>query len=406
MDEPIPAEPRRWGRIALVTLAVGGLVALQGAGQGSWPLRAGHALLVLALAALALRPRRPTPGRDAGGTPVPTRAASRTVLFQCMEDTRAEVAEAAHVRSVRLQLDYITPMPVTIDTDAVLLESALADVLRTAIHSTRQGTVLVMAYCWREEGQLRLELVVMDGGSGMNPTELRGMFQEWHGVDSATDERRLARAARTAIQLGGNLEVGRWPGIGTVYRLDVPAGADDGVVFFHPPQRPETEPAAPEEVAVPPLPPDESLAGLRVLVVDDIQVNRRLLEKILTRRGAEVTLARNGREGSERCLASIALGIPFDAILMDIHMPEMDGYEATSRIRAGGYVHPILAVTADAALGGREDFLLQGFTEHIPKPIDRNFLVSRLRSLCGLDVAEPTADPTPAAPPPSDRGPS
>jgi CheY-like chemotaxis protein len=117
-------------------------------------------------------------------------------------------------------------------------------------------------------------------------------------------------------------------------------------------------------------------------------VNRRLLEKLLTKRGARVTPAESGPEALEREAEARAGGRPFHATLMDIHMPRMDGIETTQRLREAGYGGLILAVTADATLGGRAEFTAAGFDDLVPKPIDKEKLFSLLAA--GRAAAKPS----------------
>jgi CheY-like chemotaxis protein len=116
------------------------------------------------------------------------------------------------------------------------------------------------------------------------------------------------------------------------------------------------------------------LSGLSVLVVDDAQDNRELINRFLARAGANVQMAANGAEG-----VSIALRSHFDAILMDIQMPVLDGYEATKRLRANLYHGPIIALTAHALKAEKDRALSEGFDAYLTKPVNRAELVKTLR---------------------------
>jgi two-component system sensor histidine kinase BarA len=110
------------------------------------------------------------------------------------------------------------------------------------------------------------------------------------------------------------------------------------------------------------------LAGVQVLVAEDNEVSRRLVAYLLDRRGAEVTVAINGRQALERIGSQ-----HFDLVLMDVHMPEMDGATVTAMVRAAerGIRHtPVVALTADALEGNRERFLDAGMDDYLPKPVD------------------------------------
>ena len=124
--------------------------------------------------------------------------------------------------------------------------------------------------------------------------------------------------------------------------------------------------------------------ALRILVVDDSIDNQRLLRMLLTKAGATVVLAENGRVACD--LVGEGTGASrFDLILMDIQMPEMDGYEATRRLRQMGFRKPIIAVTAHAMTGDREKCLAAGCDDYLTKPVDKQTLhatVSHWLSVC------------------------
>jgi len=133
------------------------------------------------------------------------------------------------------------------------------------------------------------------------------------------------------------------------------------------------------------------LAGLRLLVVEDNMLNRQVAAELLAGEGAEVSLAEGGLEGVERVRREQP---PFDAVLMDIQMPDIDGLEATRRIRqlAGGLDLPIIAMTANASRTDREACLAAGMNDHVGKPIDLQQLVATLQQWTGRGTALVPAD--------------
>ena len=116
----------------------------------------------------------------------------------------------------------------------------------------------------------------------------------------------------------------------------------------------------------------------RILVVEDTPDIQRLLDLLLRTTGAEVVIAGNGTEGVRAVEASVAAKRPFDLILMDIQMPEMDGYTATKILRKQGFRGPIIALTAYAMEGDRVRCLAAGCTDYLEKPIDH----ARLLTMC------------------------
>jgi CheY-like chemotaxis protein/HPt (histidine-containing phosphotransfer) domain-containing protein len=145
------------------------------------------------------------------------------------------------------------------------------------------------------------------------------------------------------------------------------------------------------EAAGLPLPAagEKFLAGTRILVAEDGPDNQRLIQTILSMAGAQVELAADGREAVAKAQAA-----SFDVVLMDMQMPEMDGYEATRTLRAQGYAAPILALTAHAMTGDRQKCLAAGCTDHLTKPIDSTQLLVTVarhagKEISGLDSAAP-----------------
>jgi CheY-like chemotaxis protein len=117
-----------------------------------------------------------------------------------------------------------------------------------------------------------------------------------------------------------------------------------------------------------------------VLLAEDGLDNQRLIRLVLEQAGLEVEVAHDGRTAYERALAVATAGEPFDVILMDMQMPEVDGYTATSRLREAGYTGTIVALTAHAMSGDREKCLRAGCDDFASKPIDRAALVGLLRA--------------------------
>ncbi|MBK6636896.1 MAG: response regulator [Rhodocyclaceae bacterium] len=124
----------------------------------------------------------------------------------------------------------------------------------------------------------------------------------------------------------------------------------------------------------------DRLAGLRLLVVEDNLLNQQVAKELLQRSGAEVEIAGGGLDGVSQALAAMAAGAPFDAILMDVQMPDIDGLEATRRIlaQATGPTGPIIAMTANAMDSDKEACRAAGMVDHVGKPIDLDLLVATI----------------------------
>ena len=119
--------------------------------------------------------------------------------------------------------------------------------------------------------------------------------------------------------------------------------------------------------------------SMRVLLAEDVLVSQRLISLVLRRAGAEVWTADDGKDAVATVLAAEAAGTPFDVVLMDMQMPHLDGYGATTTLRAAGYVRPIVALTAHAMSGERERCLAAGCDDFTTKPIDGAELLATMR---------------------------
>ena len=203
-----------------------------------------------------------------------------------------------------------------------------------------------------------------------------GLFQPFHRVHSQVPGGPggtglgLAISRRLAERLGGEIGVRSAPGVGTIFTLTIPI------------RQPETEARVPE--------PDGRERALRadvaalawqsvharILLAEDNDANRQVIALRLGRAGAEVVTARNGKEALERFDDAARQGRPIEAVIMDMEMPVIDGYEAVRQLRARGCSAPIIAVTAYAMREDRDECLAIGCDDHISKPIewDRLFL--------------------------------
>ena len=294
----------------------------------------------------------------------------------------AEVASALRPRAVEAGLAFdvrfVGPCPATVMTDPTRLRQILTNLLSNALKFTKAGSVrLVTSLAVGDDLVPRLRFAVTDTGIGLTAEQAARLFQPFTQADLSTTRQfggtglGLAICRRLAGLLGGSVAVDSEPGVGSTFTFEIHPGDLAGV---------RLRPAAEALAAAPPADaaaaaPRPRLAG-RVLLAEDGPDNQRLLSHHLRSAGADVTVAGNGRLAVELALASAAAGgRPFDLVLMDVQMPEMDGHAATRALRSAGWAGPILALTAHALSDDRRACLAAGCDDVLTKPITADALV-------------------------------
>ena len=278
-------------------------------------------------------------------------------------------------KRLKLEVELEAPVPETIQTDPTRLRQILLNLASNAIKFTQEGGVTLRARMAdpsaRGGGVMILEVV--DTGIGLTDEQKRGIFEAFSQADSATTRKfggtglGLTISRRLARLLGGDIAVESEQGRGSAFRVSVATGSLEGVRMIetsraariaHERERPESDERIWE------------LSG-RVLVAEDGADNQRLLSLILTKSGLDVEVADNGRIAYEKAVSAAVAGEPFDVILMDMQMPELDGYRATTLLREAGYEGPIIALTAHAMSGDREKCIEVGCDDYASKPIHK-----------------------------------
>jgi hypothetical protein len=269
--------------------------------------------------------------------------------------------------SIELSLDVDFPPRLSIDP--VRTRQCLTNLLSNAIKFTETGGVFVSARRVVRDGQPLLEIEVRDTGIGLRPEEQNQLFQQFTQADGSATRKiggaglGLTITRRLARVMGGDVTVQSEPGRGSTFCLSMRADPPHEALPSG-----ETAEAAPR--------PKAELRGKRALIVDDNALNRKVVQMFLAPYSLVVTEAVHGQAALDELAKA-----PFDVVLMDIHMPVMDGTEAVKRIRAADAAWsniPVIALTADAMNGDREKYLALGMTDYLPKPIDQRALLAIL----------------------------
>jgi signal transduction histidine kinase/ActR/RegA family two-component response regulator len=274
-------------------------------------------------------------------------------------------------KKIELRFEAHLAEPLVVEGDPLRFRQIIVNLVDNAIKFTPCGTVTLFmlwapATTAGERGQLGIRVV--DTGIGIPAEKIHGLFQMFTQADTSTTRRYggtglgLAICQRLVKLMGGEVTVHSVPGEGSEFAFTLPLQV----------HRFACEPVVSESNTTPAPPP-------RVLVVDDLEINRFLLELLLQRGGFDPQMASGGAEA-----VRLVAENQYDAVLMDLQMPDVDGYTATRRIRAAeppGQRLLIIALTASIAKGTREKCLAAGMDEYLTKPLDLQKLAHFLKTL-------------------------
>lgn len=310
-------------------------------------------------------------------------------LVHTVGQVHALFLPAAQEKHVGLTLISEMPQAELLRFDPVRVRQCVSNLVSNAVKFTREGHVEIkLAAKLADAGRIKVTIEVTDTGIGMEELTCSRLFEAFSQADASTTRKfggtglGLAISRRLARLMGGDIVVYSRLGEGSVFVLtflaDPPAAQS---------ARPGGHHAAVGTAA--------RLRGARVLLTDDNAINRQVARLFLQPQGAEITEAVNGREALD-ALARDA----FDLVLLDVHMPVMDGVETIRRIRestANWRSIPVIALTADAMAGDRERLLEIGMTGYVAKPIDQTELLSAIAAVLGGSVTARHATPAQAS---------
>ncbi|MFO7400153.1 MAG: HAMP domain-containing protein [Actinomycetales bacterium] len=372
---------------------------------------------------------------EAGRMDIHPQQISLPRLVEYMEATFAPLAEDKEL-AFTVRLDPSAPQEIY--TDEQRLQQVLRNLLSNAIKFTHEGEVRLEVGRAPADVQYADEALkntpdmlafrVIDTGIGIAPNKLDVIFEAFRQADGTTSRKYggtglgLSICRQIARLLGGEIHVASTPGEGSTFTLYLPAvytgplsSWDSGAAPAgtaagsgpEPEQRAESVPpeAAPSSALTgldSPRPSDadrwqgeDPLNGAKILIIDDDIRNVFALTSVLERHGATVVYAENGREGIEQLERNEDVAL----VLMDIMMPEMDGWATTSAIRKMPQFAdlPIIALTAKVMHGDREKSIASGASDYVPKPVDVDLLLDRLRGWLAQSRSErgPAGRPEP-----------
>lgn len=298
-------------------------------------------------------------------------------LEKIVDEISTSLSIKARERGLTINFNIAPNTPKWIRTDPLRLKQILLNVIGNAIKYTPKGRVNCLAHNGSNQNDQSPKIIfdIQDTGIGISQEEARLLFQPF-GRGREGEQKKytgtglgLVLSRRLARLLGGDLQLIRSePGAGSLFRVTI---AEQRLVDSDIAKLGKYSLEASHETNS-----TGRLAGMRILVVDDVVDNRVLISKILEQEGASVHTAAGGTE-------AVVMGLQngFHAVLMDLSMPEVSGQEATATLRKKGYKIPIIALTAHAMREEKDLALREGFNFYFTKPIVRNVLIEALAGI-------------------------
>ena len=303
-----------------------------------------------------------------------------------LEGVKKALAVSAQAKGLELVCQAGPGVPLQVLGDPARLRQVLINLAGNAIKFTERGAVTLRADTEAgEAATVSIRFSVRDTGIGLSPEQLPRLFQSFVQGDDSTTRKHggtglgLAISRQLVEMMGGAIQVDSAPGQGSCFWFTLSFPRRPAEV--RPKRRPTTAPAEAEAAAT---------AKCRVLLAEDNPVNQRIAQRILERAGCQVESVSDGLRALEA-----ATRRDYDLVLMDVQMPEMDGFEAAARIRQLEPPKrdvPIVAMTANAMQGDRERCLEAGMNDYLAKPVRCEELHEVIRRWAG--PVRTSADPS------------
>lgn len=289
-------------------------------------------------------------------------------LGKLVQEVMSLYEKPAAQKGICLQLQVDDALPPIMMGDPLRLKQVLINLLGNAVKFTNQGTIRLQVSCL-SPGRIRFD--VTDTGIGMSAETLQKLFSPFTQADASTTRLHggsglgLAICRRLTELMGGVIRVESQLGRGSSFWVELPCACTSGRL---------------EDVAVPPVPPPPAplpVGHLTILLVEDQEVNRTFVQRLLERQGHQIIPACDGLMALDLLHAG-----RYDLLLLDIQMPGMGGEEVLQRLRlqeqtTGEYL-PVIALTAHALSGDREKLLGMGFDGYISKPVQMDQLLAEM----------------------------
>jgi signal transduction histidine kinase/ActR/RegA family two-component response regulator len=299
-------------------------------------------------------------------------------LQQLVAEAVSLVRPRVTEKGLELKVVFDGAIPRKIQTDPLRLRQILVNLIGNAQKFTEQGSIELRVSSelkGSDGGNCKVRFSVTDTGIGMTSEQATRLFRPFTQADGSTSRRfggtglGLSISKSLANLLGGDVDVISRAGWGSTFTAVIDGGPTHGIEMLADPTESELARPRPDPAKTP-----EIMLRGRILLAEDGPDNQRLISLHLRRAGAEVEIADNGQIAVDR-----VRGEHFDLVLMDMQMPELDGYAATSKLRSCGCRLPILALTAHAMAEDRAKCLAAGCDDYLTKPVDKVKLLTVVR---------------------------
>ncbi len=300
-------------------------------------------------------------------------------LRECVETTLKTLALRADEKGIELLCDIADDVPASVRGDSVRLGQMLTNLVGNAIKFTNEGQVAVKVEVESKYSDTTvLHFVVSDTGIGIPKEKQKAIFESFTQADTSTTREfggtglGLTITSRLAAMMGGKIWVESEPGKGSEFHFTISAGVGNEQI-----QQPESDL------------PYNLLPGTRVLVVDDNETNRRILDRMLARWEMRPKCVEGGAEALQELVSACELGDPYRLVLTDMHMPGMDGFGLVERIRNQSEISTatVMMLSSGARRGEMARFRELGLFAYLVKPIRQSELRDAIAR--GLDRRDP-----------------
>ena len=291
-------------------------------------------------------------------------------ILSFIESTARLVADK---KSLEFKIIQGDELPERIRTDPTRLRQCLINLTNNALKFTEKGHVHVNVRLESREddNQPYIRFDIEDTGIGISTDKQKQIFEAFVQANGSTSRKYGGTGLGLAITkqlvglLGGELMVTSEVDEGSVFSLTIPAGLD---VTEQPRLDIHATHTSPRKTMT-----EQGVFSGDVLVAEDVPTNQALMRILLERMGLRVTIAEDGNEATQKALTD-----RFDLIFMDMHMPHMDGYQATRELRIQGVTTPIVALTANAMKGDDQKCIEAGCDDYLTKPVDRREVLKKV----------------------------